>query len=368
MPEEVEQQARKELKRPRAHARGRGRALDGAELSGLADRAALVKLSDDNIDIAEARKILDEDHYGLPKIKQRILEYLAVRKLNRRGRARSCASSARPASARPRSASIARATGRKFVRASLGGVHDEAEIRGHRRTYIGALFGNIVQGIRKAGTQPGVHARRAGQARRRVPRRPVLGAARGAGSGAEQHVPRQLSRRPVRPQPGHVHRHCERAGRDPPLRDRMEVIELPSYTEDEKVEIAERYLVKRQLEANGLKPEQVEITEGALRTIVREYTREAGVRNPSGRSAACCAMSPCASPKAPRSACASHRTTCVRSLGARRFENEVAIRTCIPGVATGLAWTPVGGDVLFVEATRTTGTGKLILTDSWVTS
>ena len=147
-----------------------------------------------------------------------------------------------------------------------------------------------------------------------------------------------------------------------PLRDRMEVIELPSYTEDEKVEIAKRYLVKRQLEANGLQPEQVEITEDALRTIVREYTREAGVRNLERQIGGVLRNVAVRIAEGTAERVRIEPDDVRQILGARKFENEVAIRTCVPGVATGLAWTPVGGDVLFVEATRTRGTGKLILT------
>ncbi|HEX6113002.1 MAG TPA: endopeptidase La [Geminicoccaceae bacterium] len=365
MPEEVEQQARKELKRlermPEAAAE---HSMVRTYLDWLIE-LPWSKLSEDAIDIAQARRILDEDHYGLPKIKRRILEYLAVRKLNPEGKSPILCFVGPPGVGKTSlGQSIARATGRKFVRTSLGGVHDEAEIRGHRRTYIGALPGNIIQGVRKAGTRNPVFM---------LDEMDKLGAGfHGDPSSAllevldpEQNntfrdnylaVPFDLSQvmfigtaNVLDAIPG-------------PLRDRMEVIELPSYTEDEKVEIARRYLVKRQLEANGLKPEQAEITEDALRTIVREYTREAGVRNLERQIGG--VLRNVAVRIAERNA---ERVRIepddVRQiLGARKFENEVAIRTCIPGVATGLAWTPVGGDVLFVEATRTTGTGKLILT------
>jgi ATP-dependent Lon protease len=250
------------------------------------------------------------------------------------------------------------------VRASLGGVHDEAEIRGHRRTYIGALPGNIIQGIRKAGTRNPVFM---------LDELDKLGAGfHGDPSSAllevldpEQNstfrdnylgVPFDLSQvmfigtaNVLDAIPG-------------PLRDRMEVIELPSYTEDEKVEIARRYLVRRQLEANGLKPEQAEITEEALRTIVREYTREAGVRNLERQIGGVLRNVAVRIAEGTAERVRIGPDDVRQILGARRFENEVAIRTCIPGVATGLAWTPVGGDVLFVEATRTGGSGKLILT------
>jgi ATP-dependent Lon protease len=365
MPEEVEQQARKELTRlermPEAAAE---RSMVRTYLDWLIE-LPWSKLSDDNIDIAEARKVLDEDHYGLPKIKRRILEYLAVRKLNPEGKSPILCFVGPPGVGKTSlGQSIARATGRKFVRASLGGVHDEAEIRGHRRTYIGALPGNIIQGIRKAGTRNPVFM---------LDELDKLGAGfHGDPSSAllevldpEQNstfrdnylgVPFDLSQvmfigtaNVLDAIPG-------------PLRDRMEVIELPSYTEDEKVEIARRYLVRRQLEANGLKPEQVEITEDALRTIVREYTREAGVRNLERQIGGVLRNIAVRIAEGTAERVQIGPDDVRQILGARRFENEVAIRTCIPGVATGLAWTPVGGDVLFVEATRTTGTGKLILT------
>ena len=365
MPEEVEQQARKELKRlermPEAAAE---HSMVRTYLDWLIE-LPWSKLSDDNIDIAQARKILDEDHYGLPRIKRRILEYLAVRKLNPQGKSPILCFVGPPGVGKTSlGQSIARATGRKFVRASLGGVHDEAEIRGHRRTYIGALPGNIIQGIRKAGTRNPVFM---------LDEMDKLGAGfHGDPSSAllevldpEQNstfrdnylgVPFDLSQvmfigtaNVLDAIPG-------------PLRDRMEVIELPSYTEDEKVEIAKRYLVKRQLEANGLQPEQVEITEDALRTIVREYTREAGVRNLERQIGGVLRNVAVRIAEGTAERVRIEPDDVRQILGARKFENEVAIRTCVPGVATGLAWTPVGGDVLFVEATRTRGTGKLILT------
>ncbi len=365
MPEEAEQQAKKELKRlermPEAAAE---HSMVRTYLDWLIE-LPWSKLSDDAIDIAQARRILDEDHFGLDKIKRRILEYLAVRKLNPEGKSPILCFVGPPGVGKTSlGQSIARATGRKFVRASLGGIHDEAEIRGHRRTYIGALPGNVIQGIRKAGTRNPVFM---------LDEMDKLGAGfHGDPSSAllevldpEQNntfrdnylaVPFDLSQvmfigtaNVLDSIPG-------------PLRDRMEVIELPSYIEDEKVEIARRYLVRRQLEANGLKPEQAEITEATLRAIVRDYTREAGVRNLERQIGAVLRN------VAVRIAEGSAQQARIEPddlrpiLGAPRFENEVAIRTCVPGVATGLAWTPVGGDILFVEATRVAGTGKLILT------
>ncbi|MEA2815811.1 MAG: ATP-dependent Lon protease [Rhodospirillaceae bacterium] len=318
-----------------------------------------------DIDIAEARRILDADHYGLEKIKQRIIEYLAVRKLAPEGKAPILCFVGPPGVGKTSlGQSIARAMGRKFARVSLGGVHDEAEIRGHRRTYIGALPGNIIQAIRKAGARDcvmmldeidkmgtGVHG--------------DPGAAMLEVLDPEQNstfrdnyldVPFDLSRvvfittaNMLETVPG-------------PLRDRMEIIALSSYTAGEKLEIAKRYLVRRQLEANGLKPEQVEIEDAAIRRLIEGYTREAGVRSLEreiGRVFRHVAVEIAegASDKKRIDVAALEKI-----LGPVRFENEVAMRSTVPGVATGLAWTPVGGDILFIEATRTPGGGRLLLT------
>jgi ATP-dependent Lon protease len=323
------------------------------------------KLDPDTIDVAEARRILDEDHYGLPKVKRRILEYLAVRKLNPEGKSPILCFVGPPGVGKTSlGQSIARATGRKFVRLSLGGVHDEAEIRGHRRTYIGALPGNIIQSIRKAGT-----------------RNPVMMLDEVDKLGAGFHGdPSSALLEVLDPEQNATFRDNYLAVAfdlskvvfiatanmldtiPGPVRDRMEVIEIPGYTEDEKLEIARRYLLKRQLTATGLKPEQCEISEDTIRSIIRDYTREAGVRNLERQLGAICrhvamliAEGSCARMRVDSAALAA-------ILGPRRFENEVAMRTSVPGVATGLAWTPVGGDILFVEATRVPGRNKLILT------
>jgi len=365
MPKEAEEQARKELKRlermPEAAAEY---GMIRAYLDWLVN-LPWSKLSPDNIDIAEARRILDEDHYGLPKIKRRILEYLAVRKLNPEGKSPILCFVGPPGVGKTSlGQSIARATGRKFVRLSLGGVHDEAEIRGHRRTYIGALPGNIIQSIRKAGTRNPVmmldEVDKLGMGFHGDPSAALLEVLDPEQNSTFRDnylgVPFDLSKvmfiataNLLDPIPG-------------PVRDRMEVIELPGYTEEEKLEIARRYLLKRQLAASGLTPEQCDITEDAIRAIIRDYTREAGVRNLERLIGAVCRH--CAMRIAEGSV--EHmrvdKAALPAILGPRRFENEVAMRTSVAGVATGLAWTPTGGDILFIEATRVPGRGKLILT------
>ncbi|MGQ0526100.1 MAG: endopeptidase La [Betaproteobacteria bacterium] len=366
MPEEVEKQARKELKRlermPEAAAE---HSMVRTYLEWLIELPWSVE-GEEAIDIAAARRILDEDHYGLEKIKKRILEYLAVRKLNPSGKSLILCFVGPPGVGKTSlGQSIARATGRKFTRVSLGGVHDEAEIRGHRRTYIGSLPGNIIQSIRKVGARNGVLM---------LDEVDKLGAGGFHGDPAsallevldpEQNatfrdnylaVPFDLSR---------VMFICTANVLDTipgPLRDRMEVIQLPGYTEQEKLQIARRYLVARQLTANGLTAGQLEIDDEALAAIVRDYTREAGVRNLEREIGAVCrnVAVRIAEGQAERVRVGVDELPAI--LGPRRFEAEVAMRTGIPGVATGLAWTPVGGDILFVEATRMPGSGKLILT------
>jgi ATP-dependent Lon protease len=260
--------------------------------------------------------------------------------------------------------SIARAMGRPFVRVSLGGVHDEAEIRGHRRTYIGALPGNIIQGIKKAGARNCVmmldEIDKMGRGIQGDPSAAMLEVLDPEQNSTFRDnylgVPFDLSRvvfiataNMLDTVPG-------------PLLDRMEIISLPGYTEEEKLEIARRYLVRRQLEANGLSAEQAEIEPEALRLIIKGYTREAGVRNLEreiGKAFRHAAVQ-VAEGRSGRVVITPAELGPV--LGPPRFENEVAMRTSIPGVATGLAWTPVGGDILFIEATRTSGKGGLILT------
>ena len=365
MPPEVEEHARKELARLKRMQEASPEY--GMVRSYLDWMVALPwsKTDVEDIDIARARQVLDEDHYGLEKVKRRILEYLAVRKLNPQGRSPILCFVGPPGVGKTSlGQSIARALGLKFVRVSLGGVHDEAEIRGHRRTYIGALPGNIIQSLRKAGT-----------------RNPVCmldeidkmsASLHGDPSSALLEVldPEQNSsfRDNYIAQPFDLSRVLFIATANVldtiagPLRDRMEIIELTGYTEEEKLEIAKRYLVQRQLKANGLSPEQVTISDAALGRLIRDYTREAGCRSLERQIGALVRSAAMRIAEGKVKTVSFDAPDLDAVLGATRFESEVAQRTSVPGVATGLAWTPVGGDILFVESARLPGTGKLILT------
>ena len=365
MPKEVEDQARKELRRLQRMPEAAGEyGMVRTYLDWLIELPW--KLPEEKpIDIAESRRILDEDHYDLEKIKRRIIEFLAVRKLSPQGKAPILCFVGPPGVGKTSlGQSIARAMDRKFVRVSLGGVHDEAEIRGHRRTYIGALPGNIIQAIRKAGSRNCVMM---------LDEIDKLGAGIQGDPGAallevldpEQNntfrdnylgVPFDLSRvvfittaNMLDTIPG-------------PLRDRMEIISLAGYTADEKMEIAHRYLVRRQTEANGLKPGQAEIDDEALREIIQNYTREAGVRSLERQIGQVLRHAAVRIAEGQSGPIRMTRGDLAAILGAPQFESETAMRTSVPGVATGLAWTPVGGDILFIEATRVPGSGRLILT------
>jgi ATP-dependent Lon protease len=365
MPPEAAEHARRELQRLERMSEG------SPEFSMVATYvewlAALPwsKLDTEDLDIDKARRVLDEDHFDLERIKRRIIEFLAVRKLNPEGRSPILCFVGPPGVGKTSlGQSIARALGIKFARVSLGGVHDEAEIRGHRRTYIGALPGNIIQALRKAGT-----------------RNPVLMLDEiDKLSASHQGDPYSALLEVLDPEQNHTFRDnyvgvtfdltrvlfiCTANVLDTipaPVRDRMEVIELAGYTSEEKLEIAKRYLVPRQLRANGLTAEQVQLTDDALVRIIEDYTREAGCRNlerqiGSVLRSAAVRIATGATLTAPLNA-----DDVVGILGPRRFENELAMRTSVPGVATGLAWTPVGGDILFIESSRVAGSGKLILT------
>jgi len=366
MPEETLKHARKELKRLERMQEG------GGEYSMLRTWLELIAElpwkaeAQKAIDIAEARRVLDEDHYGLDKVKRRILEYLAVRKLNPEGKSPILCFVGPPGVGKTSlGQSIARATARKFQRVSLGGTHDEAEIRGHRRTYIGSLPGNIIQAVKRAESRAGVI---------------MLDEIDKLGAGGFHGDPSSALLEVLDPEQNSKFRD-NYLGVDfdlsrvmfittanvldtipGPLRDRMEIIHLPGYTEEEKLQIAKRYLVKRQLESNGLKAEQASLTDAALQTLVSDYTREAGVRNLEREIGSVLRSAAMKIAEAKAESVAVDAADLHAILGARKFENEAALRTALPGVATGLAWTPVGGDILFIEATKVPGSGKLILT------
>ncbi len=324
------------------------------------------KVTEDNLDIENARNVLDEDHYDLDEVKDRILEYLAVRKLNPESPGPILCFVGPPGVGKTSlGRSIARALGREFERISVGGVRDEAEIRGHRRTYIGALPGTIIRALRDAGTRNPVfmidEIDKMGADFRGDPSSAMLEVLDPAqNSTFRDHyldLPFDLSdvmfiatANILDPVP-------------PALQDRMEVIQLAGYTVEEKLHIAKRYLVPRQLEANGLKASQIEITDPALTAIIDEYTREAGVRNLERQIGTVCRK--VARQVAEGNAAGKVKISAQRArelLGTRRFCAEPRRRTKDPGVATGLAWTPVGGEVLFVEATAVPGSGKLTIT------
>ena len=365
MPKDVEDQARKELRRLE-------RMPESAAEYGMV-RAYLEWLielpwglpEEATIDIAVARRILDEDHFGLEKIKLRIIEYLAVRKLAPNGKSPILCFVGPPGVGKTSlGKSIARAMNRKFVRVSLGGIHDEAEIRGHRRTYIGALPGDIIQGIRKAGARNCVmmldEIDKLGAGPHGDPASGLLEVLDPEQNNSFRDnylaVPFDLSRvtfiataNMLDTIPG-------------ALRDRMEVIRLAGYTASEKFEIARRYLVVRQMEANGVLAGQVAITDEALGDIIAHYTREAGVRNLEREIGKALRHAAVRIAEGEVGAISIGVKDLAVVLGAPIFEDEVALRASLPGVATGLAWTPFGGDILFIEATGNPGAGGFILT------
>jgi ATP-dependent Lon protease len=321
--------------------------------------------SKDKLDIKKAGRILDEDHYGLESVKQRILEYLAVLKLKGDMKAPILCFHGPPGVGKTSlGKSIARALGREFVRMSLGGVRDEAEIRGHRRTYVGALPGRVIQGMKKAGTANPVFM---------LDEVDKLGSDfRGDPSSALLEV--------LDPEQNYAFNdHYLEADYDlskvlfiatanyleqipPPLRDRMEMIEINGYTQEEKLAIARQYLVPRQIERNGLKKDQFSLTKGALELIIDGYTRESGVRQLE-RTIGSVARGLAKKVAMGESEGENVEAEAIESyLKARRFYSDVAERTSVPGVATGLAWTPVGGDILFIEASVSRGSGRMILT------
>ena len=327
--------------------------------------------TDDRIDLKEAKKILDDDHYGLDKVKERIIEYLAVRNLKQKkdpdGRVRGpilCFGGPPGVGKTSLGKSIARAMGRKFVRLSLGGVRDEAEIRGHRRTYIGALPGRIIQSIKKAGTNNPVFM---------LDEIDKLGADfRGDPSSALLEV--------LDPEQNHSFSdHYLEVDFDlsnvmfistanyqdaipPALRDRMEILEFTGYIEDEKVQIAKRHIVPKQVKENGLTKEDVTFDAGSVQELIRSYTREAGVRNLEREIANVLRKVARELVEEETKKTKVTKAKVGEYLGAPRFHSELAERTTKPGVVTGLAWTAAGGDILFIESTKMKGKGQLTLT------
>ncbi len=319
----------------------------------------------DNLDIKKAKKILDEDHFGLEKAKKRIVEYLAVRKLKQDSKGPILCFAGPPGTGKTSLAhSIARALGRKFMRIALGGVRDEAEIRGHRRTYVGALPGRIIQGIRRAESNNPVFVLdeidKLGSDFRGDPSSALLEVLDPEQNYCfEDHyldVPFDLS---------HVMFITTANILDtipPALRDRLEIIELLGYTQAEKVKIAEKYLIPRQIAANGLTPDQIRFTNRSINLIISGYTREAGVRNLEREIASVCrgVASMVAGGDVEKATITAKDVN--RYLGPVRITSEAGARTSKPGVVVGLAWTPTGGDLLFVEATAMKGKKNLTLT------
>jgi ATP-dependent Lon protease len=319
----------------------------------------------DNLDLQRAEQILDEDHYGLDRVKKRILEFLAVRKLKAASRGPILCFVGPPGVGKTSlGQSIARTMDRNFIRLSLGGVRDEAEIRGHRRTYVGALPGRIIQGIKKAGSNNPVFM---------LDEVDKIGADfRGDPSSALLEVldPEQNST---------FSDHYLEIAYDlsrvmfittanildtipPPLRDRMEILELPGYTEEEKLQIAKKYLDPRQLEQNGLKADMLDLDDGAIRLIINSYTREAGVRNLEKEIASICRAVASRVAKGEGGKVEVSEENLSDFLGPQKIIPETKARTWGPGLATGLAWTPTGGDIIFIETSRMKGSNHLTLT------
>jgi ATP-dependent Lon protease len=364
-PEEVMKQAERELKR-----------LDfippaSPEFSVIVSYIEITadlpwnKLSEDNLDLDQAQKILDRDHYDLEKVKKRLIEYLAVRKLNPQGHGAILCFLGPPGVGKTSlGQSIADALGRKFVRISLGGMRDEAEIRGHRRTYIGSMPGRIIQELRRCGTSNPVfmldEIDKIGADFRGDPASALLEVLdpRQNNAFVDRYldVPFDLSQVIFIGTANYID------GVPEPLRDRIEVISLPGYTEREKLEIAKRYLVKRQLEENGLKSEQIEWQDEAIRRIINDYTHEAGVRELERQIASVCRgiASQVARGKIEHATVTPELVA--EMLGPAKYVRETKLKTSKPGVVTGLAYTPAGGEVLHIEATRYPGKGNVTLT------
>jgi len=366
MPEEAEKVAKKQLERLK------GMQPSSAEYTVTRTYLEwLVELpwaisTEDHIDLPEVRRCLDEDHYDLDKVKKRIVEYMAVRKLKNDKKGPILCLAGPPGVGKTSlGRSVARAIGRKFVRVSLGGVRDEAEIRGHRRTYVGSLPGRVIQGIKKAGTNNPVFVLdeidKLGHDFRGDPASALLEVLdpeqNSSFSDHYLEVTFDLSK---------VMFIATANQLDPipwALRDRLEIIELPGYTRQEKRHIARKFLVPKQLDEHGLKPERCEITDDAVFEVIDSYTREAGVRNLEREIGSLCrAVAVRVAEGHAKENEIINGPEVEEILGPNKFVSEVADRTSEPGVATGLAWTAVGGDILFIEATKMPGKGKLTLT------
>jgi ATP-dependent Lon protease len=383
MPEEARREAMRELERLEALPPASAEYGVIRSYLGWLTEMPWQETTEDNLDIVAARRVLDEDHYDLERIKDRIIEYLAVRKLRQERRRDTSEEDGRGDYIRQEregvilcfvgppgvgktslGRSIARALGRAFIRQSLGGVHDEAEIRGHRRTYIGAMPGRIIQAIRRAGTRNPVFM---------LDEVDKLGADfRGDPASALLEVLDPEQNREFRDNYLDVPFDLSQVmfittanvldTIPAPLRDRMEILQLSGYTEEEKVAIGQEYLVPRQIRENGLRDDEISFDNDALRRIIREYTREAGVRDLERQIGTVCRK------VATRIAegAVQHVTVLADDvasyLGKPDYIFEVAERTQIPGVATGLAWTPSGGDILFIEATKMRGSKGFTLT------
>jgi ATP-dependent Lon protease len=367
MPEEVKKEALKELGRL---SRMSPMAADYSLTRNYIEWLAVLpwaKTSGGEIEIPKAKEILDTDHYDLEKVKDRILDYLSVRRLKPNMKGPILCFVGPPGVGKTSlGKSIARALGRKFVRLSLGGVHDEAEIRGHRRTYIGALPGQIIQGIRRAETKDPVfmldEIDKVGRDFRGDPASALLEAL-----DPEQNSSFRDNYLDVTFDLSKVLFITTANMLDPiaePLRDRMEIIELQGYTEEEKVHIAFQYLIPRQVDENGITPEQIEFPDAAVRNIIRHYTREAGVRNLERTIGTICRKQARRLAEGKTEKLTVTKEIIQEFLGGIkiRTEGEIAERTERPGVAVGLAWTPAGGDVLFVEANAMKGKGGFTMT------
>src|SRR6266850_2176474 len=367
MPEDVKKEALKELNRL---ARISPMAADYSITRNYIEWLAVLpwsKSSGSEVDIVKAKSILDEDHYDLQKVKDRILDYLSVRRLKPSMKGPILCFVGPPGVGKTSlGRSIARSLGRKFQRMSLGGLHDEAEIRGHRRTYIGALPGQIIQGIRRAETNDPVfmldEVDKLGRDFRGDPSSALLEVLDPEQNNTFRDnyldVPFDLSR---------VLFICTANMLDPipePLRDRMEIIELQGYTEDEKVHIAFRYLIPRQIAENGITPELIDFPEDTVRHLIRHYTREAGVRNLEREIGTICRKQARRIAEGKTDPLLVTKEVIQEFLGGVkvRVDTEIAERTKRPGVAVGLAWTPAGGDILFVEANKMRGKGGFTMT------